>query len=234
MGDGQMKRATLVLVALMVIALLLGGVGQATAAFIEVSQTADITGLAPNTSYSQTFSSPSSVSIAAGDDVHIRYTFLGGDIRLSNSTGGPWGGVGPWLQVSSPPGTYGNFTISNVSVQLLGFSGSPGTSSLFTRTTDTSGSAHIGPTQTSYSSVLPANSYVEFSGIDATYHVESLPASPNTYNGGWLVIWGSEVEAVAPSATAAPEPASLSLLGLGGLCLGGCVWRRRKAARLAA
>lgn len=29
---------------------------------------------------------------------------------------------------------------------------------------------------------------------------------------------------------AAPEPASLTLLGLGGLCLGGCAWRRRKAA----
>ena len=47
-------------------------------------------------------------------------------------------------------------------------------------------------------------------------------------------MWGSEVEAVAPSATAAPEPASLTLLGLGGLCLAGCAWRRRKAAGPAA
>jgi hypothetical protein len=37
-----------------------------------------------------------------------------------------------------------------------------------------------------------------------------------------------------PSATAAPEPASLTLLGLGGLCLGGRAWRRRKAAGPAA
>ncbi len=37
-----------------------------------------------------------------------------------------------------------------------------------------------------------------------------------------------------PSASAVPEPASLTLLGLGGLCLGGYSWRRRKAAHPAA
>jgi hypothetical protein len=54
-------------------------------------------------------------------------------------------------------------------------------------------------------------------------------AGTGDYQIGEAEAFGSPADA-----TAAPEPASLTLLGLGGLCLGGCAWRRRKAARPAA
>jgi hypothetical protein len=182
-----MKRATLVLA---VLALLLGGVGQARAGMISFTYSGtDASGGPQTSSGSGSFSfADSPTSLGLGDLTSFTFS-----------------------QTTIDPGT-GTSTYDYSLSDLTAFKATLTTGGLLTGlnlTTDVIVGSN--PDITSQSFVVTS--------------LATNGASTFSLGGGHL-----QVGTVTPTTTAAPEPASVTLLGLGSLGLLGYGWRRRKQA----
>lgn len=124
------------------------------------------------------FSDAPRVTIANGDDVTVTFNFSANQrLTLTNSTNAAvsYATGWPWLESW---GAAGQFNISNISITLIAPTvfGSGDTSLSLAGQTD--GKVHLGPLD--YFN-LGANSTISFSGITATYHVDSVPGDENVY-----------------------------------------------------
>lgn len=154
------------------------------------------------------------VSIAAGDHVVYNLDFLGNQALWMAGTSAY---IYDWLTAND---NNSSFTINNISLDLLGFSGTGGASSSYTSLTQSSGAAHIGY---ALSNFLSSGQSVTFSGLKLEFDVGSIAVTPHNYYQTWLIYGGNDVNVTT---TSVPEPATLTLLGLG---LAGLGFGRRKS-----
>jgi hypothetical protein len=157
---------------------------------------------------------PGAVTIHDGDDVTFKVTFLG------NQTLNFGFGNESFITGLTSGDNYSNFTISAVSMNLFGFNGGTGTSSLLTKATDSSGTAHLGPT---WDHFLTVGQSVSFSGFEVGFHVDSIQNTMHSYDMPLISYFGDNV-----SIGVVPEPSELALFSVGLLGLG--LTRRRRSA----
>ena len=131
-----------------------------------------------NSGYDLRFFSAPTVRIANGDDVTVTFSFSGANRLLvanNTATATSFSTAWPWLESR---GTSGFFTISNISISLLSPNANGGATSSMTFANQTDGSVHLGP-RDNFS--LDAYSSLSFTGITATFHVDSIPGGMNSY-----------------------------------------------------
>ena len=162
----------------------------------------------------------SPITVTAGDTVDVTYTFADGyRIRMSDPTFGTTDQerISAWALLDTSASAT-NFTVSGISVDLLGVSASPGTATSFTDTSQSGGSGNLGPIFIS-DDIVPANGFVEFSGVTGSFTVDSLTTDPQNYDGIFLFLRSPQLEVIVP------EPATGATL----LALGPFALRRRRA-----
>ncbi|MEO0588134.1 MAG: PEP-CTERM sorting domain-containing protein [Planctomycetota bacterium] len=187
-----------------------------------VNEVVDISGLTifnvpgNGQSISDPIPTGSPFTVTAGDTVDLTYTFADGyRIRLSD----PFIGTSnqerltAWSLLS---GSGTNFSISDITLDLLGVTASPGTLTSLTKVSESGGSGHLGP-QFLDDNIIPSGGFIEFTGITASFTVDSLTTDPQVYDGVFLLHRAPQLEILAPI----PEPATaaLTLLAIAGLSL---------------
>jgi hypothetical protein len=99
------------------------------------------------------------------------------------------------------------FTITNITLDLLGFSGTGGASSSYFMATQSSGVAHLGPEWLGF---LSPGQTISFNGFEVQFDVQSIAVSPHGYSSTFLAYSGDSTSIAVQQV---PEPASLALLG---------------------
>jgi len=144
------------------------------------------------------------VSIANGDHVVNTVDFLGNETLTLNS-------ASQMVSYLFANDNNSSFTINNIQLSFLGFSGTGGASSSYLFGTQSSGQAALSP---SFSFFLTGGQSATFSGFQVSYDVQSIAVSPETYYASYLNVSNGVVGSGGGSSV--PDSASsLFLLGLG-------------------
>lgn len=194
----------------------------ATAAALVINQEIDISGVTVanvpgnGQSVQGPFVGGSPITVTAGDTIDVTYTFADGyRIRMSDPDFGTsdqerisaWG-----LLDTSASAT--NFSVSNISVDLLGVTATPGTTTSFTGTTQSGGSGNLGPIFIA-DDIIPTGGQIEFSGVTGSFSVDSLTTNPQVYDGVFLFFRSPQLEIIVPE----PTTGGIVLLAVAGACL---------------
>ena len=184
----------------------------ARAGLITINETFDIAGQLGGVSITRAITTR---SIASGDSVDMTVNFAPGKaLRIGDGNEQ----FHAWL---TGIGSSSAFTIQNIVVEFLGFTGTGGAASSLASASETNGTAHIGPF---FNNFLSAGQAIQFTGFRARYDVAGLDVDPNTYSSIWLLETGLDVSVVDVPVPVAP---TLALFGLGVVGLG---WSRRRKA----
>lgn len=184
-----------------------GVVASAGAAVVSVGTTWNV---------NQAFSFPAlnaAVSIANGDHVVYTVDFLGSQ-KLTLGAGG-----GLWTALSAGDND-STFTIQNITLDLLGFSGTGGAAASYSKPSESGGMAHLGP---SWFSLIGAGQTATFDGFKVEFDVQSIDVSPHRYENAFL-------QHINGTVGQAPEPMSLASVGVA-LAAAGLARRRTQPAR---
>jgi hypothetical protein len=201
-----MKRATLVLAAL---ALVLGGVGQARADFITYKLTTTASGTINGTTETN---APLTVTVTYDTSKVRDGVALGLFIVDNQSVGVTFGGITDTVTTASQ--TQLDVTAGGIGVVLPGLA-LPLSSALL--------AMHSDDFQNTSLTALPSGPFSGISLLSGTTY--------NTTNGSISVTSAGTVTFTSsPAVSGVPEPASLTLLGIGALCSLGYGWRRRTQA----
>lgn len=177
------------------LAALLASSAIAHAANIEVNVTWDLNG--PGM-----FSLGGPVSIANGDHVTYNVDFAGNQALNFSGAGQS---LYTWLASND---NSSSFTLNTISLDLVGFVGTGGASSSYSKPSESGGAAHLGPT---WNNLLSAGQTASFSGFMVEFDVQSIAVSPHSYNSAWLMQSGGNVG----TAQDVPEPLPIALIGIG-------------------
>lgn len=156
-------------------------------------------------------------AIAEGDEVTVTYNFLNGKkLRFNDLTSLEGYRELIWLFLRTADNDYSNFTLSDITVELLDPVASPGVPTTYSYDSQSSGRVHLGPN--AYINVDPGE-FVEFAGVTTTFTVTDLAIGSGEYI-PWLQIQAESIEVVSPVA-AVPEATSILAwtMALGGIGL---------------
>jgi hypothetical protein len=185
------------------VCLLAAGTATMRAALVTIQQdvnlaTTTIT-LGPPNQINQYFSGSTPRTISNGDSVSLTYNFLNGRLTMADLVSIPNTAENAFMWLGLQSGTSGTFNISSIQITFLDAVATGGAQSQFVLASQSSGSAHLGPALQAF---LLSGSSLNFSGIQATYTVDSIPGGTDTYV-PWLILTADQL-AVTP----VPEPST--------------------------
>lgn len=159
--------------------------------------------------------------VAAGDLLSLQTSFLSNQTLTIDGAGNS---ESLFFGLSSGFGSFSS--VSDVTVTLLGFSGTNGASNIYVAPLATS-PAYGNMLGVVLSDFLADDQTISFTGYSVDFTVHSLTLSPQTYTQGMLVATNAVV--------AVPEPGTYAAFGIGILALGlARFWKSRRQAELAA
>jgi hypothetical protein len=159
----------------------------------------------------------SAQTLAVGDTVDFTVTFANSSRLVMYDDDGGVEDFAGWLTGTFDPSI---FTISNASITPLSLIGTLATP--LTESSESGGTAHIGPFFNT--DFISTGSSISFTGYRVQYTIDALITNPNSYSSVWLILQADRM-AVIPDA-AVPEPATLSMIGIGVAALIRKRWKR--------